>query len=361
MQDEPRIGLVAPLPPQIGGVASFAEWLLAHEGDIGCRYEAFDLWRPLDEGRGGRLTPRDAARQLRLLARFAGWTRTAPRLVHYCVSCAPTGLARDLVFLSVLRLARRRTIGHVHGFVTEVSFSRSLALRLLGRLTAERVVATPRAATVLARLGVSARCITNPLRLQATSNGHVHEASPVRLLLVGAVGQTKGCAELVEALGRVRATGLDARLRVVGREERTGEADRLRELARARGVEEALELTGPLARDRMPHEYQSADVLCLPSRREGLPMALLEGMAFGLPVVATRVGGVPDLVEDGVSGLLVEPNDMEGLVAALLDLAADEKRRKSMGDAARKRATAATAPEIVAGQWRAVYSERGGA
>jgi hypothetical protein len=51
MQDEPRIGLVAPLPPQIGGVASFAEWLLAHESDTGCRYEAFDLWRPPDEGR----------------------------------------------------------------------------------------------------------------------------------------------------------------------------------------------------------------------------------------------------------------------------------------------------------------------
>ena len=261
MPGERRIGLVAPLPPQIGGVASFAEWLLAHQSDIGCRYETFDLWRPPDEGRGGRLTPRDAARQLRLLARFAVWTRTAPRLVHYCVSCAPTGLARDLVFLTVLRFARRRTIGHVHGFVTEISFSRSLALRLLGRLTAERVVATPRAATVLARLGVSARCITNPLRLEALTNGHVHEASPVRLLLVGAVGQTKGCAELVEALGRVRETGVDARLRVVGREERTGEADRLRELARARGVEEALELTGPLAEGFVPETSPAEEVV----------------------------------------------------------------------------------------------------
>jgi glycosyltransferase involved in cell wall biosynthesis len=356
MTEQRRIGLVAPLPPQVGGVASFAEWLLAHEREIGCRFETFDLWRPPDGEIGGRVTPRDALRQARLFRRFVGWTRKSPPVVHYCVSCAPTGLARDLLFLAVLRAFRRRAIAHVHGFVTEISYSRGVALRLLGRLSAERVVASPRASDVFADLGIGAACISNPLRLEAASaNGRRTESSPLRLLLVGPVGRTKGCPELVEALGKVRAGGVDASLRFVGREERSGEADRLRAVARALGVEEAVELVGVIPPDQMPREYRNADVLCLASRREGVPMALLEGMAFGLPVVASRVGGVPDLIEDGVTGLLVDPGDVDGLATALLELAADPSRREELGRAARERATATAASPAVVEQWRSVY------
>jgi glycosyltransferase involved in cell wall biosynthesis len=361
MQDEPRIGLVAPLPPQIGGVASFAEWLLAHEDQIGCRYESFDLWKRPEDEVGGRVNARAIARQLRLLGRFTRWIPGAPKVVHYCLSDSSTGLTRDLVFLTLLRASRRRTVAHVHGFDVEVSRAQSLALRAFARLTAQRVVGSPRAGTMLAGLGVESRCISNPLRFEPSTNGSRPADSPLRLLLVGTLGKSKGCPELVEALARLRESGLDTTLRIVGREERRGDAASLTELARARGVAGSLELPGIVGRENMPDEYERADVVCLPSRREGLPMSLLEGMAFGRPVVASTVGGIPDLIEDGVNGLLVTPGDVDGLTAALSELAGDPARRARMGTAARERAIEVAAAEIVAAGWRDLYVEVGGA
>jgi glycosyltransferase involved in cell wall biosynthesis len=357
MRDEPRIGLVAPLPPQVGGVASFAEWLLEHQDTIGVRFEAFDLWKRPDDEVGGRLTPRAMVRQARLLGRFARWSLTAPPVIHYCLSYTPTGLTRDLAFLSVLRLAGRKTIGHVHGFAVDVSRVRSLGLNQLRRLTRERVVATPRGGEVLARLGIGSRCIPNPLRFEPRNSGRATAGDGFRLLLVGTTGKSKGGPDLVEALARLRATGLDATLRVVGREERRGDAASLRALAQFRGVSSALDLAGLVDRERMPDEYERADVVVLPSRREGLPMALLEAMAFGRAVVATRVGGVPDLVEDGVTGVLVAPGDVDGLTAALQELAADPDRRTRMGAAARERVAAIAAPDAIARSWRELYEE----
>ncbi len=83
--------------------------------------------------------------------------------------------------------------------------------------------------------------------------------------------------------------------------------------------------------------YAAADVVALPSLREAFPMVLVEAAARALPVVASRVGGVPEIVEDGVTGLLVPPDDADALSAALKMLAGDGPMRKSMGEAARER------------------------
>ena len=72
------VGLVAPLPPQVGGVAGFAEWLLAREQEIGCRFDAFDLWRPATGEVGGRMSLDAVGIQARLLPRFLRWSRKAP-------------------------------------------------------------------------------------------------------------------------------------------------------------------------------------------------------------------------------------------------------------------------------------------
>jgi glycosyltransferase involved in cell wall biosynthesis len=82
------------------------------------------------------------------------------------------------------------------------------------------------------------------------------------------------------------------------------------------------------------------DVFCLPSLFEGMPVALLEAMALGVPAVATAVGGTPEVVADGVTGRLVPPKDPAALAAALLQLLTDEGRRQAMGSAAHARAEA---------------------
>ncbi|MBV9604079.1 MAG: glycosyltransferase, partial [Solirubrobacterales bacterium] len=83
--------------------------------------------------------------------------------------------------------------------------------------------------------------------------------------------------------------------------------------------------------------YQQADMFCLPSFAEGLPGVLMEAMAMGLPVIATRIMGIPEIVEDGVSGRLVAPGRADALAGALLELLGDPELRSSMGKAGRRR------------------------
>jgi len=97
-----------------------------------------------------------------------------------------------------------------------------------------------------------------------------------------------------------------------------------------------------------------SQIFVMPSRSEGMPVALLEAMAHGLAIVATRVGGIPEVVDHGVDALLVEPRDSAALALALRELLADPELRNRLGRAARARAERLNEGEVF-GQLEAVY------
>ena len=105
---------------------------------------------------------------------------------------------------------------------------------------------------------------------------------------------------------------------------------------RALGIESRVRFLG--VRSDIPDLLRAADVFVFPSRWEGNPLSVMEAMAAGLPVIATAVGGVPELVEEGASGILVPNEDLHGLVAAMQRMAQDPNLRRQMGQAARQRA-----------------------
>lgn len=108
-------------------------------------------------------------------------------------------------------------------------------------------------------------------------------------------------------------------------------------LARTLGIEHAVRFLGHVEHSRLPSYYSNADLFVLPSLREGFPLVLVEAMACGLPVVATRVGGIPEVVEEGLTGLLVPPNDSRALAEAVNSLLDDPQRMRSMGAKGRQR------------------------
>jgi glycosyltransferase involved in cell wall biosynthesis len=163
-------------------------------------------------------------------------------------------------------------------------------------------------------------------------------AEPVRLveapqvLEVARLADVKGQRTLLAALAQLDATavlvGVDLEQGGAYEQELRAHADRL-------GVSERVVFAG--YRADVAALMAGSDVFCLPSTIEGLPIVVLEAMAQGTPVVASAVGGTPELVEDGVTGLLVAPGDVDGLARALAQVLDDPKLARLLGEAGRRR------------------------
>lgn len=183
------------------------------------------------------------------------------------------------------------------------------------------------------------------------------------VLFVGGLEARKGLEYLVLAMSQVVKDHTGARLVAVAKTGFRGvdEPGWFRVLAERTGVSENLELHESVSTEGLMQLYADCDLLALPSRNEGWGLSLMEAMACSKPVVATRVGGVPELVADGVEGILVEPGDVHGLGAAICRLLEEPAVRDRMGRAGRRRVEAfswdATADTVLREYGRALQSE----
>ncbi|MCA9235104.1 MAG: glycosyltransferase [Planctomycetales bacterium] len=166
----------------------------------------------------------------------------------------------------------------------------------------------------------------------------------------------KGVETLLEALAAVRSTGVNMRLRAIGPFETTDYEDQVLALADRLGLADAVDWIG-FASD-IAGELAQIDVLVLPSLfGEGLPMVVLEAMAAAVPVVASRVEGIPTAIRHDVDGLLVEPGSVSQLAAALEELAAGRHDYPAMSKSAQLRHAAKFSAEIMAQRTAVIYDE----
>lgn len=153
------------------------------------------------------------------------------------------------------------------------------------------------------------------------------------VLFMGRVGERKGIFDLVEAWPAIVEACPSARLRVGG----DGDLERLRRQIATLGVQDSVEVLGWISGDARLEAYADADVYCLPSYAEGLPISVLEAMASGLAVVSTTVDGIPDAVVEAETGFLLEPADGPGTADRLIRLLQDVELRDRFGVASRAR------------------------
>jgi glycosyltransferase involved in cell wall biosynthesis len=163
--------------------------------------------------------------------------------------------------------------------------------------------------------------IADGIVIRAQVREAVSFQSPLRLCLIGGVDRRKGQDVAVAALELLRQQGLQATLALVGRETDPTFAAAVRADVARRGLAQAVEFVGEVA-DAAP-QLAVADIVIAPSRGEWTPLVLMEALVAGIPVVATRVGGVEDVVHDRESGLLVASEDPQALAAAIAELASD--------------------------------------
>jgi len=179
----------------------------------------------------------------------------------------------------------------------------------------------------------------------------------VILLYVGRVEKEKGLEVFLEAVSRLAASESRVKAVVVGD---GGYLENLKATAERLGVDDHVIFKGRVSYEEVPEYYAAADIFVLPSlREEGLPMTLPEAMAAGLPVVASRIGGIPSVIESRSTGILVPPGDSWRLSEALADLIRDEGARRRLGaNATRLVERKLSQTAMVEGTLRVLYGVR---
>lgn len=180
---------------------------------------------------------------------------------------------------------------------------------------------------------------------------------PGRLvLIVGHLSEVKGYPTFVDAAARVAAAGEQCTFAALGSETASpGYAQHLSQYVAERGLSDRVRFLG--WRNDVADVLRAADIVVLPSLAEGLPLAVLEAMGCGRPVIASSVGGIVDAIDDGVTGLLVPPADAEALALSLLRLLRDGDLADRIGRRAREHAVERFGLSRFAASIRSVYDE----
>lgn len=313
-----RILMISPLVSGIGGIAQHVSALVRGLTALGHTVRVLS-----SEGLPTIRVRRVANASFALAASFAAVGRKYDVIhAHNVPSALP------------MRLAKGRRILTIHGVFSEsLAASRGRLMGWVGRKIEKWAVRRADVVTAVSksaveyyqRLGIRAVHVPNGIDLSMIP-AEGERLYPRQVIYVGRLSREKGVDVLIRAMSLVEG----AHLIVVG----SGpEEDRLRRLASGLG---RVRFMGFLPRKQALRLVKGSDVFVLPSRTEGLSTALLEAMACGTPVVATAVGGNVELLQDGVTGLLVPPDDHEALGKAILRLLGDGSLRRGLSSRARE-------------------------
>lgn len=295
------------------------------------------------------------------------WLRMTrgPRVLYYTPgSAAVVPFVRDVLFLGLCRPWFSRTVLHYHSgglpeFIRSGAVKQILGKWIYGRgawsVGLSRHTPVPGADCGASREFEVANGMDVPAVLP-----DLRDDDEFRILFVGNLYEDKGVLDLLAASMTVAGQlGRIVRLRLVGRwpDQKT----RLKFEAMAADAPASLRIDPPSAcyGDEKWEAFANADVFVFPSfyRSENFPLVLIEALACGLPVVATRWRGIPSIIEDGVSGLLVEPRDRVGIAANLVRLALDPDLRTRMGRSGREAYLCRMTLEAHVGAMRAILME----
>ena len=211
------------------------------------------------------------------------------------------------------------------GGMLNAMFTNSRRTLVLGKVWSDYV------ASVLPGMSDKIIILPNATRSRSPRPPSDQESGPVHIVFMGLLGERKGSLLLIDALSRINPA-LAWKATIAG----NGDIAAHQQAAERAGVAAKVRLPGWLGPADVDELLRAADVLTLPSFAENLPMVIVEAFAQGVPVVATPVGAVPEIVEDGVSGLLSPVGDAAALAAALEKLIASPELRHKMGATARE-------------------------
>ncbi|MDP8230602.1 MAG: glycosyltransferase [Candidatus Gorgyraea atricola] len=256
------------------------------------------------------------------------------KIVHVC-SSSKGSFYRKAMILILSRLFKKATIFHIHGggfhlFHDRGTILRKFFIRKVLDITDSIIVLSE--SCLLDIKGITKnrniKVIPNPIDTSDfISIRGSRDNSSLNVFTAGRLYWLKGTYDILDIIPRILKEIPGVKFHLAG----DGDVEKVREIVRNKGIEKNVFLPGWLDKHGLIKNLKDAGIFLLPSYTEGLPVAMLEAMASGLPVVSTRVGGIPELVEDGVNGFLVEPGEKQKLGNRIIKLLKDADLRNRMG------------------------------
>ena len=246
--------------------------------------------------------------------------------------------SRKSIYIQILRLFGRKIIYHFHG----ASFMEHY--RSASKRTQSRMRALFGKVDIVICLSESWRQYITDIaprsNIKVVPNAtHLPELCVkqnsddlVHLTFLGLIGERKGLFDLLRVVRRLIDNDLKIKLSVGG----NGESDRLQATIKSLELNDSVNFLGWISEKQRDKLLRETDIFVLPSYGEGMPMSILEAMSYSVPVVSTKVGGIPELVRDGETGFLVEPGDLDALYRKLKCLIQDKELREKFGEKARQ-------------------------
>ena len=245
---------------------------------------------------------------------------------------------RKSIYIQILRLFGRKIIYHFHG-ASFTEHYRSASQRTQSRMKAlfekvDLVICLSESwrqyiTDIAPRANITV--VPNGIELpyfpyKEKNDNYVH------LVFLGLIGERKGLFDLLRVVRRLLDNDLKIKLSIGG----NGENDRLQATIQSLKFNDSVNFLGWISEKQRDKLLRETDIFVLPSYGEGMPMSILEAMSYGVPVVSTTVGGIPELVSDGETGFLIEPGDLDALFERLKCLIEDKELRKKFGNKARQ-------------------------
>ncbi len=329
-----RVLLVGPSLEQKGGMASVQKLI------VGSRFDSIDIQHISTHDEGSvRHRLWVFGRSLAVLLKHLLSNRVD--LVHLHVA-EKGSVFRKILLLLLAKAFRKPVIMHTHGcefhtfhdgLSSWLRYAVDAALQQADRFI---VLSESWKTYYLTRCGLDpARMIVlpNPVEIPAGIPDRSN-SSTVHFVFLGRIGQRKGAFDLLQAFADLPADCLHrAQLTLAG----DGELEQAQRLTEKLNLKPYVKLPGWIDLEQRNQLLRDANVFILPSYSEGLPMAMLEAMAWGLPVVSTPVGGIPELIDSGETGYLAHPGDTEAISEAAISLIKNDALRLAMGHRARAR------------------------
>jgi glycosyltransferase involved in cell wall biosynthesis len=335
--------MIGPGEGIMGGISTLVEaFLPVLEQQVSLFYLPSVRRRQLKDS--GKLSSRNLLIVFSQYLRFlVALFRFRPHIIHLHTSQGIAWL-KDTFFVVISKAFHIRVILHMHGGNFDTIYSENPRMiqsytRMILSLADGVISVSQEWRLRLAKLLQVNRIFTfmNCVDIRAfPSNGACKSGHEINIIFLGRIGPLKGSFDLIEAVHCLQPGRFEPHLWLVGPEERDGDFRSAQQLLESHHLAKTCEVLGPIHREKVLQLLQEASIFVLPSYYEGLPMALLEALAAGLPVIATSVGGIPEVVQDGYNGFLIPPGNIQTLTDALAKLVGDSDLRKIMGRRSRE-------------------------